>query len=273
METKLIAAELATAAGCATVITMGSMPTRILTIVQGHSSRTAPPSPTSSSTPSLQPVSETSATHPSASISRRPGVEFASPSDDSVPPHTLFMPKTSPLSSRRFWILHGLTPRGTVFVDEGAYRAITRGERDGGGGGNGGRLLAAGVLRVEGTFAAGQAVRVCVVLKKGADKDRGRSASRKDSRVPSRARSPDHFADRSSEREEKEREIARAVDGMSLDEASVAEKAQRAKEGEEEIVEFGRGLTNYNSVEIDRVKGLRRCACATVLHTSLSRHR
>lgn len=260
METKLIAAELATAAGCATVITMGSMPTRILTIVQGHNSRTAPPSPTSSSTASLQPISEISASPPSAHVSNRPGVEFASPTDDSVPPHTLFMPKTSPLSSRRFWILHGLTPRGTVFVDEGAYRAITRGERDGGGGGNGGRLLAAGVLRVEGTFAAGQAVRVCVVLKKGANKERGRSASRKDGRVPSRARSPDHFADRSSEREEKERELARAAEGLSLRDVAAAEKAQKAKEDAEEVIEFGRGLTNYNSVEIDRVKGLRRCA-------------
>ncbi|BGP29892.1 Glutamate 5-kinase [Rhodotorula toruloides] len=257
METKLIAAELATAAGCATVITMGSIPTRILTIVQDHHSRTAPPSPTSSSTASLQPISEISATPSSSPVSHRPGVEFASPNDDSVPPHTLFMPKTSPLSSRRFWILHGLTPRGTVFVDEGAYRAIARGERDGGGGGNGGRLLAAGVLRVEGTFAAGQAVRVCVVLKKGANKERGRSASRKDGRVPSRARSPDHFADRSSEREEKERELARAAEGLSLSDAAAAEQAQKAKEDAEEVIEFGRGLTNYNSVEIDRVKGLR----------------
>jgi hypothetical protein len=29
---------------------------------------------------------------------------------------------------------------------------------------------------------------------------------------------------------------------------------------EDEVIEFGRGLSNYNSVEIDRVKGHRRCA-------------
>lgn len=217
METKLIAAELATAAGCATVITLGAVPSRILTIVQSH----APPS--------LSP-------------SLLPGVEFSSStSTSSLPPHTLFTPKPRPLTSRRFWILHGLTPRGTIYIDEGAYRAISRVERDGGGGGgggggNGGRLLAAGVLRVEGTFGAGQAVRVCVIRGRwGASGGRGKDTPEMGGR-PSEGR------------------LEERLEGLELHEGAVGDEGERE---EETVLEFGRGLTNYNSSEIDRIKGMR----------------
>ncbi|GAA5916826.1 hypothetical protein JCM6882_006364 [Rhodosporidiobolus microsporus] len=276
METKLIAAELATAAGCATAITMGAFPNRILPIVQGHQHRTAPPSPMSSSLASLPDQATTPTAAPSSlpssssSSSALPGVEFASPTD-TLPPHTLFTPKTTPLSSRRFWILHGLTPRGTVYVDEGAYRAISRGERDGGGSGNGGRLLAAGVLRVEGTFAAGQAVRVCVIKGRwGNGSGRRRRGSEHlahgaavGGAEPSRPVSPDHFSDRQQQepRTEREEELVESVEALQLradEEAGTQEQEKVVEhEGSEEIVEFGRGLTNYNSLEIDRVKGLK----------------
>lgn len=317
METKLIAAELATAAGCATVITLGSMPTRILTIVQNHSARTVPSSPMLGATASLPttdqapPVGSAAPREPSPSA--LPGVEFATPRpsssstiDESHPPYTLFTPKISPLSSRRFWILHGLTPRGTVFVDEGAYRALTRGERDGGGSGNGGRLLAAGVIRVEGAFAAGQAVRVCVLRRKRggaaasttttpatAERDRTRSRGRSDDprtlaarggtttsgsdakpRTLSRASSPDHFADRQWSRErrttdddderDEQRLVAENMEALRLEEergeAAGEQVVASVQTDEDEVIEFGRGLSNYNSVEIDRVKGHRRCA-------------
>ncbi|GAA5881554.1 hypothetical protein JCM3774_002022, partial [Rhodotorula dairenensis] len=327
METKLIAAELATAAGCATVITLGSMPTRILTIVQNHAARTAPSSPLLGSVASPLPaaqITERPQDEGSSTPAALPGVEFAaprpavsSPLDETRPPYTLFTPKVSPLSSRRFWILHGLTPRGTVFVDEGAYRALTRGERDGGGSGNGGRLLAAGVIRVEGAFAAGQAVRVCVLRKRSAtttaattavgdDRDRTRSRGRSDARAPtaaaaegsgagatsssssqsdvkprtlSRASSPDHFADRQRSREgrrtaadnhddqreqqpeEEEGEgrliMAEDVEALRIGDEATAAAAAAVQTAEDEVIEFGRGLSNYNSVEIDRVKGHR----------------
>ena len=44
-------------------------------------------------------------------------------------------------------------------IDNGAYRAIFRHTSNEG---NGGRLLAAGIVSVEGNFAAGQAVRIAV---------------------------------------------------------------------------------------------------------------
>ncbi|GAA6006310.1 hypothetical protein JCM10207_000601 [Rhodosporidiobolus poonsookiae] len=264
METKLIAAELATAAGCATVITMGSMPGRILEIVQGHRARTAPASPMISSIatlPAIDASTTSSSPNPLAPPLTAPGVEFATGSE-TLPPHTLFTPKTSPLSSRRFWILHGLTPRGTVYIDEGAYRAMSRGERDGGGAGNGGRLLAAGVLRVEGTFAAGQAVRVCVIRGRWGSTKRRESHPAMPSAEPSRPVSPDHFTDR-QERTAEEEELVESVEALQLEGeqagAVPVEGKEEAPTGEagEEILEFGRGLTNYNSVEIDRVKGLR----------------
>lgn len=61
----------------------------------------------------------------------------------------------SHVSSRKWWILHGLHAAGDVIIDEGAYMALTR--RD-----SGGRLLAAGVVGVSGSFASQQAVRVIV---------------------------------------------------------------------------------------------------------------
>ncbi|SCV69121.1 BQ2448_2141 [Microbotryum intermedium] len=348
METKLIAAELATGAGCATVITLGSAPHRIVEIVQGHqhlhpsnltpsASTTAATTDLASSTPNLTtrhagPLSSKSRTnsHPdlvteattttasstttSSEPDPFPAVEFALPSD--YPPYTLFTPRPRPLTSRRFWVLHGLTPRGTVYVDEGAYRAISRGERDGGSGGNGGRLLAAGVVKVEGIFAAGQAVRVCVIKgckknkrtvmttgettvvaasndlaqgsgnKEGIDLAEGRdlnASSAQSAAVQSRPVSPDHFAERNRGRTESRRSngtdpanITSRIASVSASRRGISENWRKndqemgvansnlggggevvvLEEGEE-VVEFGRGLTNYNSAEIDRVKGLR----------------
>lgn len=251
METKLIAAELATAVGCHTVITLGSVPTRILEIVQSHNHQQKE-DPSASDETSL------------------PGVEFAPADEHSPAPHTLFTPKPTPLSSRRFWILHGLTPRGTVYIDYGAYLAISRGERDGGGGGNGGRLLAAGVLRVEGNFAAGQAVRVCVIRNR-----RGRRSSqsreegaRKEKRE--RAKSPDHWQDRQEGRIEGEepRSLSQSIESLDIHQVPTEEDDKEEEEEEEDVFEFGRGLTNYNSVEIDRVKGLRSYVLLSLLRIS-----
>lgn len=240
METKLIAAELATAAGCATVITLGSAPSRILSIVQSQSASSIPSTSTSTSQATLP--------------SEHAGVEFSSPSDPICSyPHTLFTPKPRPLTSRRFWILHGLAPRGSIYIDEGAYRAISRGERDGGGGGNGGRLLAAGVLRVEGTFAAGQAVRVLVCKGKWGGRRGGRKGDRAAGGEASRPGSPDHFLDR---KVSEGNEILEGLDNLELKNGEVLEDDE--EELEQDVFEFGRGLTNYNSLEIDRVKGLRR---------------
>ncbi|TPX56678.1 glutamate 5-kinase [Chytriomyces confervae] len=92
MVTKLIAAELATAAGCSTVITIGSKPERIIKIL------------------------DELAQHHLASPE--------TPFEPSV--GTLFVRKPNPMVDRKWWILHGLATRGVIYIDAGAVQAIRK---------------------------------------------------------------------------------------------------------------------------------------------------
>jgi glutamate 5-kinase len=65
---------------------------------------------------------------------------------------TLFVPHPRRLQGRKRWIAFFHHPRGTVFVDAGARKAL----RD-----SGKSLLPPGIARCEGEFAAGDVVRVC----------------------------------------------------------------------------------------------------------------
>lgn len=64
---------------------------------------------------------------------------------------TYFHPRPHRASARRLWIAFGTPPRGTVKVDAGARRAVVGDKKS---------LLAAGVVDVRGTFAAGDTVDV-----------------------------------------------------------------------------------------------------------------
>lgn len=64
---------------------------------------------------------------------------------------TLVQPAATPLSARRFWIRFVTRPKGILHVDAGAVRAIVEEGRS---------LLPRGIVRVEGEFAAGDAVRI-----------------------------------------------------------------------------------------------------------------
>ncbi|KAJ2707119.1 Glutamate 5-kinase, partial [Coemansia sp. D1744] len=92
MATKLIAAELATAAGVTTVITRGSTPQKVIDIIEHFSN------------PDL-------------------------PADAAVPASALctrFVAKSRPMIDRKWWILHGMYCSGTVYVDAGAVVALAR---------------------------------------------------------------------------------------------------------------------------------------------------
>ena len=65
---------------------------------------------------------------------------------------TLFVPQPNKLKGRKRWIAFFHRPKGSLFVDEGAKRAL----RDGGK-----SLLPPGVARCEGEFQAGDIVRIC----------------------------------------------------------------------------------------------------------------
>lgn len=128
METKLIAAEIATEAGVATVVTSSRTPSNIFSIIEYSTFET-------------HAALDSSKSRSSAPLPR--------------PPHTLFTPSPTPLRDLKSWTSHTLFPAGSVVIDLGAHHVLSRRE-------SGGRLLPAGVLAVRGTFASGQAVRIIV---------------------------------------------------------------------------------------------------------------
>lgn len=290
METKIIAAELATGAGVATIITHGMHPSNILGIVsQSH-------------------------------LLRADTTEGDESYTTKTPLHTLFIPKESPLSDRRWWVLHGLKPRGRIIIDEGAYRAIVRSSLHGSSGqnaingvntassstnstpssstilppresiqaiitesplkqsnsvhssssssssGNGGRLLPAGVLAVEGVFAAGQAVTIVVrhhrtgrlqrasrsSRSRGKTRDLGSDFTPVDTPEASRANSPHRQYNGAGEASEENKGEEQAAEDEEPEHRTTPDQEE---EDEWEDKEFGRGLTNYNSQEIDKIKG------------------
>jgi glutamate 5-kinase len=64
---------------------------------------------------------------------------------------TVFQPSQSPLSDRKRWLAHALLPKGSLWLDAGAEQALVK---------RGASLLAVGVTRVEGEFAAQEPVRL-----------------------------------------------------------------------------------------------------------------
>jgi glutamate 5-kinase len=62
---------------------------------------------------------------------------------------TYFKPKKQKLSSKKGWIAYGLKSKGMVFLDDGAVRALTT---------KGKSLLPSGILKVGGTFNAGDPI-------------------------------------------------------------------------------------------------------------------
>jgi glutamate 5-kinase len=142
MSTKLVAARLATSAGVTTVITRSSKPgnvSEIVSYVQALKAVTSDPSYVPGT-----PLSEQGSSL-SAIIESLP-----------IPPrHTRFLPDPYPIRDRRFWLLHGLAPYGTIYIDEGAHRALM--DKAG--------LLPVGVVDVEGHFAQQEAVRIVVVKR------------------------------------------------------------------------------------------------------------
>lgn len=148
MSTKIVAARLAGSAGVTTVITRSSNPgniVNILSYVQAQKRLSNPP-----------PLPQTPATEDDVLSKSTSSLQ---PDGILTPPpiHTRFLPDPHPIRDRSFWLLHGLAPHGTVFIDEGAHRAVAR--KAG--------LLPSGIIDVEGQFAQSEAVRLVVVRRKG----------------------------------------------------------------------------------------------------------
>ncbi|KAL2014960.1 hypothetical protein VTK56DRAFT_6653 [Thermocarpiscus australiensis] len=175
MSTKIVAARLATSAGVTTVITRSSNPGNIVKIVKHIQASRSPPSlATKANHQSTEPTdSQQQQQQRNTEALVNASVPPASPDTDrdananananangttkaTIPLHTRFLPSPHPVRDRYFWILHGLRPHGTLYIDQGAYKALL---------GKAG-LLPVGVVDVEGAFAQQEAVRLCVVDRK-----------------------------------------------------------------------------------------------------------
>lgn len=155
MSTKIVAARLATSAGVTTVITRSSNPGNIVNIVNYLQAIKTP------TTKHITSPSGTSLDEPLARSAASLKLETTSPTP---PLHTRFIASTQPIRDRYFWLLHGLAPHGTVYIDAGAHRALA--SKAG--------LLPVGVLDVEGTFAQQEAVRLVVVERLSAPNAAGK---------------------------------------------------------------------------------------------------
>ncbi|CAK5282370.1 unnamed protein product [Mycena citricolor] len=208
METKLIAAEIATGAGVTTIISSSKTPQSIFSIIEFHNSRVSNPG-----TPSESRSGRTS-----------PTVEPTNPTIVR-PPHTVFTPSPVPMRDLKAWTTHTLYPAGSVVIDSGAHLVLSRRE-------SGGRLLGVGVHGVIGAFASGQAVRI-VIRKPVEGITDSESAA-----LPGA--------------------LSRTASSSELVSASPLPPTRPVERNyaESDIIEVGRGLANYNSAQIDKVKGL-----------------
>ena len=273
METKLIAADIATAAGVTTIITSSKDPKSIFSIIEYHnalrsgsSTPAHPQSGRSSPMPSLPTVQQLPTPESTASSSSSEG---STPLRVARPPHTVFKPAPAPLRDVKSWTSHTLHPSGTVIIDHGAHTVLSRLE-------SGGRLLPAGVLGVRGAFASGQAVRI-VVRKHvaGAGHKMQVGGTELGTSIPNTplllatasVSSSISTLDPGLELSDIEAHALSTVDEEATpsvtqrvlpeDDHVLVEKPVEESD-EWEVEEVGRGLANYNSVQIDRVKGLKR---------------
>ncbi|KAI1281474.1 glutamate 5-kinase [Xylaria sp. FL0933] len=155
MGTKIVAARLATSAGVTTIITRSSSPGNIVKIVRYLQATKSLPTSASQSSLSQMNYSteESSAVVTPAETLSRSTASLALETIEKPPLHTRFLPLSTPIRDRYFWLLHGLAPHGTLYIDAGAHAALS--DKAG--------LLPVGVLDVEGSFAQQEAVRLVVV--------------------------------------------------------------------------------------------------------------
>jgi glutamate 5-kinase len=214
MGTKIVAARLATSAGTTTIITRSSNPGNIFKIVRYLQATKAITTPSSTQADATTEGTGT----PTTDTPSRSTTSLSLEPLEKPPLHTRFLPSSTPIRDRYFWLLHGLAPHGTLYIDAGAHAALS----------NKAGLLPVGVLDVEGNFAQQEAVRLVVV-------DRPASASNQNNNNTT-------TTDSSS---------------SSSSSASPVLISVSAKYESCNPVEVGRALVNYAAPEIARIKGRR----------------
>lgn len=226
MSTKIVAARLATAAGVTTVITRSSKPGNILGIVNYLEEKKA-----------LQTF--WSPQTAGALIDGKEEKSAAGSLMEAAPLHTRFLPLEKPIGDRRFWLLHGLRPHGTVYIDPGATQALM--DKAG--------LLPVGIVDVDGSFAQQECVRIVEVPKptlNGSSNQPGIPALPGDTNVSVAPTGP-----------------ARIVRTASVNHKKV--KSRDDSSPESAAKEIGRAIVNYSAVEVRRIAGLKSTEIANML--------
>jgi glutamate 5-kinase len=256
METKLIAADIATAAGVTTIITSSRKPENIFGIIEYHQLN----SPKTFSVPSTprQPSSD-----PAPISSLHPTSEASRSSSPFVPrpPHTVFTASPTPLRDLKSWTSHTLFPSGSVIIDAGAHLVLSHRE-------SGGRLLAAGVLGVIGAFASGQAVRICIRRGDHVTSSSHEAAREKYAKGLGLTRPATPVMDSPDASPQMLQGNEDNVDRSTALGSDVMEADRNQEYTEADVIEVGRGLANYNSAQIARTKGLNRCVHLILLGTT-----
>jgi glutamate 5-kinase len=247
METKLSAAEIATAAGVTTILTSSKAPGNIFSIIEYRNRLNSPTlretlSGTASPTMSLSP-------HPD------------SPSQIPRPPHTVFTPSLNRLSDRKSWTSHTLHPAGSVTIDTGAHHVLSRRE-------SGGRLLPAGVLGVQGVFAPGQAVRI-LIRRRTENAPSPDAEALRTPHTSNLASAPSHGLSTSSAMVGF-RDIVGSLGTVQALTNAKSMVVEPDGECDQNLIEIGRGLANYSSEQISKVKGLNRCNCSLIVSSPSS---
>lgn len=262
MSTKIVAARLATSAGVTTVITKSDKPGNIGAIIR-HAERERKKHMSSrNSTTNLQDIEGISADLSASTGSLRENGRAPSPQTDSepVPLHTRFLPISHPIRDRYFWILHGLAPHGTIYIDQGAWNALN--DKAG--------LLPVGIVDVDGHFAQQEAVRIVVVKrlakssskssrksvdleKTGAQQPNTPAASEHGVHAPIPLRHP-HQTHSSTPSHSHPTTPHRPTFEHSLSSSSIHPPNYELHNPAP--VEIGRAVVNYSATEIRRIMGL-----------------
>ncbi|KAF2098913.1 putative glutamate 5-kinase [Rhizodiscina lignyota] len=254
MGTKIVAARLATAAGVTTVITRSSEPGNVAKIInyaetlKCQSRLNADTCQSTTFEPGngdVQPLADSTASLSSSQILAVKSSGTSTPTlinealHISAPLHTRFLPDLHPIRDRNFWILNGLSPHGSIFIDEGASNAL---ERKAG-------LLPVGIVGVEGNFAQQEAVRVYAVKRLPGSSSLGPTVDGTTSPRPGT-----HSRTNSG--------IGTAyVSGSGADSPPrfAYERHSPAP------MEVARAIVNYSAAEIKRIRGLRSTEISGVL--------
>lgn len=258
MATKIVAARLATAAGVTTVITRSSDPGNVARIVRYVES--------------LKPHGRdsdklTNGVNLEDSIDDMTTLASSTASLQAEPPlaplHTRFTPNSNPIPDRRFWILHGPAPHGSIYIDEGAHTALAGRARA--------NLRPVGVVDVEGTFAQQEAVRIFVVkrlpINPVADSPRAPQVPTSDlppatpTRLHSRTAS---YGLGGYEGSGGDGLVPLASSG-DVTPATPATPPRIPYDKSVAPVEVARAIVNYSSAEIRRIRGLKSTEIANVL--------